>query len=528
MTSIARDEYGVYRAANFTAQNPKYNILSYTWGRWKIDDCTQCPVLPVKGTDWEIPAVKQDHFTVEAFQNVLLSMLAQTNIELAWVDIGCIDQDNNPESAIEIGQQALIFKQATNAFVWLSRLHNADLSMAIERVGDHTFQIGNYLHHYNPDLELDLDSSVDNLKKALDYILNDPWFSSLWTLQEAILRRDAIVLSAEGQPIFWREGLFGIPPTPRVKYMDIDLLTHSCRLILQLLEGERKFVSPMPKNFTEVVSHIQQKILQTGFFQFSDNPNVYYGAARYRSTTRDVDRIYAITQIYDIRVGKSIQPEENLTLEDLIDEFARTINRRSVVLGQLFLHTKVPAKGKSWRITEELTVPYHLTSYGTPMELSTIELSPHGQTIATGRSCHFADLHAMAMKVEEEARDERYYEPNFRVHLDHHIKGFSSYARSHYITVFNRSREREPLYVRSDYYQSVWVLQLGSTVFDIGMSRSFGLLLHQVVADSNGGSQSQNITYERLGVCSWDTRVEPISQRGFPVPWHDISQFELQ
>lgn len=36
---------------------------------------------------------------------------------------------------------------------------------------------------------------------ALRSWANDPWFSLSWTLQEAMLRRDAIIISREGEII---------------------------------------------------------------------------------------------------------------------------------------------------------------------------------------------------------------------------------------------------------------------------------------------------------------------------------------
>lgn len=95
---------------------------------------------------------------------------------------------------------------------------------------------------------------------------------------------------------------------------------------------------------------IREQILKAGFYYlFSDNPNVQYGTVRLRKTSRRVDRVYAIMQIYDIRVGKSARrgPE----LEELVDEFAGAIHAHSAILGQLFLHTTPPERGKTWRIT---------------------------------------------------------------------------------------------------------------------------------------------------------------------------------
>jgi hypothetical protein len=38
-------------------------------------------------------------------------------------------------------------------------------------------------------------------------------------------------------------------------------------------------------------------------------------------------------QIYNLQVGKSVRPEENPKLEELVSEFAGTINQSSAILG---------------------------------------------------------------------------------------------------------------------------------------------------------------------------------------------------
>jgi hypothetical protein len=43
--------------------------------------------------------------------------------------------------------------------------------------------------------------SLQQISSALDLLMQDPWFTSLWTLQEAVLRRDAMVLSRDGDPL---------------------------------------------------------------------------------------------------------------------------------------------------------------------------------------------------------------------------------------------------------------------------------------------------------------------------------------
>lgn len=77
----------------------------------------------------------------------------------------------------------------------------------------------------------------------------------------------------------------------------------------------------------------------------SNNPHIQYGPAKYRQTTRAEDRIYAIMQIYGLRVGQALRPHEQPSLDELRTEFGMAINTLSVVQGQMFVlyfHTVSP------------------------------------------------------------------------------------------------------------------------------------------------------------------------------------------
>lgn len=101
MTSVERDATGLYG----NTAKPKYSILTYTWGRWKTKDSANKgnPALPVKGTPWKVPAVREEHFTVAASQTVLNST-REYGIDWIWVDVPCIDQEDEFLSAGEVGR----------------------------------------------------------------------------------------------------------------------------------------------------------------------------------------------------------------------------------------------------------------------------------------------------------------------------------------------------------------------------------------------------------------------------------------
>ena len=103
-------------------QEPRYAVLSYTWGRWELrcEHEPPCAALGVRGVDWGIPAVCPRLFTVDMFEEVLASVAARARLDFIWLDVACIDQrPGSAEKAREIGRQARVFGRAEKAFIWL-------------------------------------------------------------------------------------------------------------------------------------------------------------------------------------------------------------------------------------------------------------------------------------------------------------------------------------------------------------------------------------------------------------------------
>ncbi|RYP55146.1 hypothetical protein DL768_000265 [Monosporascus sp. mg162] len=540
MTSVRRDESNVYRFDCIDVPMPKYNILSYTWGRWRVDGA-DCPALPVIGTPWKIPAVEASHFSVDAFQKVLHKVTADPDVEWAWVDVGCIDQRNNGETAQEIGRQASIFKQAQKPFVWLSHLCNADLSSAVHDMQIYGLKLRDFIDQPSP--KLDLEHIACKLHKALKFIFSDPWFSSLWTLQEVVLRNDAVVLSAEGEPVVWDY-------EPRLQYMFLTLFINFCQNVYQDLEMVERPLSlsslPVDRSkVAETIRGMKEIILHAGFYYlFSRNPNVQYGTARYRKTSNDVDRIYAIMQIYNIQVGKSLRPDENPTLEKLLDEFAGAINHQSAILGQFFLHTDAPDRGKSWRITEKSTVPDPLMEYQQPNDCCTIALNINqddnaaGAAVvhASGKCCQFSDLLKIATEagMREGPMFNNGWGLNLEILFDHHVQGSITNNFPHDMPRIPSMRVlgTTPDSARIE-QENIWVLLLGDIKgpyyarLNIFCRKNIGLLIHRTDWENENKDWTHS-AHKRLGVCMW-TAYEAWEHRMLErILWHDVVDLELQ
>ncbi|KAL8387983.1 hypothetical protein RB595_009530 [Gaeumannomyces hyphopodioides] len=255
MTSYVRTGADTYNGV----VAPRYNILSYTWGRYQDRSKTPGPALPVRGVDWPIPPILESHFTVAAFERAIrraTSCLRDGNrgsrerCDWLWVDIACIPQEHKGESPEardlrqqEIAKQVEIFKRAHTAFAWLGSLwkpagrcrrrrrpprrHRAWATRRFRRRSLHRRRCSLrrelppvlfeeirqlvYSHPRGPrskwaakELLRKLDMCSERFSTWQSSVLEHRWFKSLWTLQELVLRPDAYLLFEDG--FLWYAG----------------------------------------------------------------------------------------------------------------------------------------------------------------------------------------------------------------------------------------------------------------------------------------------------------------------------------
>jgi Heterokaryon incompatibility protein (HET) len=111
----------------------------------------------------------------------------------------------------EIGRQAMIFQHATAACIWLSHTDGDPLSQMIKditacsEIRPDMPNNAKHLELMENWLQLWLTKILEHLKEILD----EPWFTSLWTLQEAYLRPFGLLLSREGSTIAKSGGYSG-------------------------------------------------------------------------------------------------------------------------------------------------------------------------------------------------------------------------------------------------------------------------------------------------------------------------------
>lgn len=170
---------------------PEYACISHTWGRWRLSNSLDANV-PVTGVPWHVPPNKL--YDVQELPEMLCRLPA--DIQFVWFDLFCIPQDASQPAVTqqEIANQASIFRGSSRALVWL---HNVENWQAVEDVL--MYLAVSYLRtkcstdpyeHVFPDYVFENAWNRANCLVPLwDLDSGKPcgWFSSLWTLQEAML-----------------------------------------------------------------------------------------------------------------------------------------------------------------------------------------------------------------------------------------------------------------------------------------------------------------------------------------------------
>lgn len=332
--------------------NPAYNILSYTWGRWEIPDGE---ALPVENVTWKIPSIHPSAFTVDEFWQVLQSV--SNGCHFIWLDVACIDQEDEITKMSEIGHQAAIFRGAQQAYIWL---------YATPQEALWEYLVGNH------GASLYSDEWLEQRLRCLGHVFHDPWFSSTWTLQEAFLRTQATLVMRDAS----------IVETP-----DNNQATKECRLVdilsacytnNQALQLEMAHCAHMlSSGRVALVQRMLETIRNVGALCLYENNAIALYATSTNRTSRDPnDRVYGIMQVFGFALGKSRSSHQDFTLDQLEDQLGASINQSSPTIAQMFTHAGENRPLRSWCMHPGIQIPTRVYNIRKPVDLCRISFDP--------------------------------------------------------------------------------------------------------------------------------------------------------
>ena len=300
--------------------------ISYTWGRWRLPSNHQLayPALGVAGITWPVPPVDPALFTVVEFTNVLERVAEEADVSFVWVDIACIDQNRGSrQGASEIGRQVKIFGNAKQTFVWLvedpkrpaPRSANAlfrDLAvaekLAASPVAKETAEIAHSSSRFASDkVEGSIDPRamddeiVEEASSCIQSLTRFPWFSSLWTLQEAFIQPQAKFVDKNGSVLCFSH-----------TKLHLSGFLNTCNMFLtrcnEDIESRYKYVSLHDRgdDFQWKAKLLRAIIVNSGLDALAEGDRMaLYACARTRQVSESLDRVYGIMQIWDFRLGKT-------------------------------------------------------------------------------------------------------------------------------------------------------------------------------------------------------------------------------
>jgi hypothetical protein len=356
-------------------QAPRYSIISYTWGRWKVQtheesQYTRLRSLKVHGVPWEVPKIKEELFTLSQFEAAIQSCVAANSVprkqsrsaerlDFIWVDVACISQPlgSDPIAKKEIGRQAKIFQRAQRALIWL-----AGNSVFVNGPSTSPQELLFALNQLSPSrgfktTDMRDEKILSHLQPVITKLLGLPWFTSLWTLQEAYLRRDAIFLDPNGSIISENGVPYALSDLVGSLYNIIrDYTQESPDFSSSYLSQNRSLSTPLR---LEVVDAIHKTGLQA---MLTENPVSIYVMSQHRTVDPmyPLDRVYGIMQVFRFRLGESASNAPHsatYTLLDLEIQLGTALIQKYNFLSQIHVHRQVVTGGQAWRISKSSIVP---------------------------------------------------------------------------------------------------------------------------------------------------------------------------
>lgn len=187
----------------------EYIAISHTWGRWKkrgADGGAIDTTLP--GALWPVPA--NDSFDVSALPDMLDALRNQT--AYVWLDLVCIPQDRSPLAISEIARQGAIFRNAQQCICWLRNVEQwTGMRDAVEWLcrqyilqhDDGTWPGDGAPAPQQHANRCELVRAGEDFYRNGEWYFDDvdPWFTSLWTLQEVCIRADMILCNRRFEPL---------------------------------------------------------------------------------------------------------------------------------------------------------------------------------------------------------------------------------------------------------------------------------------------------------------------------------------
>jgi Heterokaryon incompatibility protein (HET) len=141
-----------------------------------------------------------------------------------WVDAVCINQDNYPEKNRQVEMMSIIYGEAKSVCIWLGEGDKSSC-MAFKFIRDEVLQLQNF------DDLCDSEQASSKWSALLD-LMQRPWFSRRWVVQEIALAQDAM-LYCGADSIPWKDFAVAVE-----LFVEVETATHR---LSEVMKKDPKF-----------------------------------------------------------------------------------------------------------------------------------------------------------------------------------------------------------------------------------------------------------------------------------------------
>jgi hypothetical protein len=254
--------------------SPDYVALSYTWGQ-------QTPSV----------SVLVNRKVVQVSENLYLALLhlRKRGSTRVWVDAICINQEDLTERASQVQQMKDVYRKATVVTVWLGE---EDSSSAL--AFDVFHEMVEHLDwEYRVPQRL-IESTIGDARrlKAINDILDRPWFSRTWVIQEVLAAREVYIIC--GKDVISMI-LFLRIMRSLLLARSLGPTTIDSGDIPELFPGPAMVAIKQLQFLTE--AHTQDLGVHTIFLKFQGSLLNYLSSTRWSQATDPRDKVYGLLSL---------------------------------------------------------------------------------------------------------------------------------------------------------------------------------------------------------------------------------------
>lgn len=288
--------------------NPIHEALSYTWGDPNPSHTLFC-------NDGSFKIGNNLH-------SALLHLRSEQSPRVLWIDAICINQNDVPERNAQVRLMSEIYYEAGRVVIWLGEsdettLDGISMLQGLERrLTEGRSHKPSKFDFEEPDFEMDETWNTESeLSLPLRNILQRPWFSRMWVLQESSLARAAMVLC--GHHVITWETLFNA-----CFYLNIAPRTE--KFIDTSIVDTMNFVWAQQSKFGEHDSFRYHLLDRSGYAGLLHLLSLTNQSAE---STDARDKVYALLGLSREGLNGELAPDYSLSFREAYIKTAKTLIR---------------------------------------------------------------------------------------------------------------------------------------------------------------------------------------------------------